>query len=1090
MRKRILPAWTIVMLTMGMFAAAPAHGENGRLWLRYPAVSPDGQRIAFALRGQIYTVDAREGGVASPVTSPGHYAHRPVWRPDSKEIAFASDLNGDDDVFVTDNSTGRTHRLTWSSDPERPTSFTPDGKSVLFTRAALGDPVASLQTPLNGNRHLYRLDTGTGRDRLVLPNQADQAVWNRDATELLYSYDPSLDPVSRQHRVASNARQVWLYDAASGRHTRLFDPNFDALNPVWGPGGRTIYFLGEASGTLNVWRYDRDSGESVQVTRHEDHPVRYLSVSDAGDVVYAQGGTIYRIDAGSETPRPLPILIPERRMDQSRRERLTRAEEFVSSPDGAFHAVVANAEVFLVDRAGNHRQVTDTPSPEKNVAFSPDGGKLVYAALRDGLWGIYGIDLHRDQTGNHLALSYEEVPLIAGKENAYQPKFSPDGSKLAYVAERREIKVFDFASGKTAVLFGPDDYNTTYSDRDLWLAWSPDSRHLVVPWKSVPFDLVYAAGIVPADGSAPIRPLTQSVTEINEAAWSGDGTQIVATTPMYGLRTLDQGASFSDFYRVFMSDEARGDFLATQEDATSPEAPDFLDEDETEEPDGFPGYAFQQDRRSHLEGRLTADSAIHQFWEPMPDSPHILSLAMDMGMNSSVVRTNLHGGAIEEIASLDGLEVENVSYVPALRVLDIKTADSVISLPLDRPAERRVVPFALENLADAEARRAAAFEQVWSDIKYKYYRADIEGRDWDRIGAYYRSYLGSIASDRELAQLVEEMFGELSASHLFVSRPSMRAASGLRTETAALGFYADYAYDGPGVRIREVLGGGPLDRAVLNVGPGDIVVSVDGRAVENSGAIDRMLNGFAGRQVAIGIKGAGGAERQIVVRPIALAEQQMLAHRRWIDARRALVAERSRQCIVYEYVPAMDNNAYLGAYGRLLASADTARAALIDIRSNTGGNLHRQLVNLLSGEAYAQVGRTDRLSRFEPLDRWTKPSAVLVDSFAYSDGSIFPRAYQDADVGKVIGDRVLNTGTGVDYVRSDVVAGLVYGIPVQPFRGLDGAFYENSVVIPDVEVSYDPNMANQGTDNQLEAAVDTLMAEIGLDSDCRPAARP
>lgn len=181
----------------------------------------------------------------------------------------------------------------------------------------------------------------------------------------------------------------------------------------------------------------------------------------------------------------------------------------------------------------------------------------------------------------------------------------------------------------------------------------------------------------------------------------------------------------------------------------------------------------------------------------------------------------------------------------------------------------------------------------------------------------------------------------------------------------------------------------------------------------------------------------------------------------------------------------MNNDGYLTASGRLLAARDTAEAALVDIRANNGGNLHRQLLTLLDGRAYAQVGREDRAWATEPLNQWIGPSAVLIDSYAYSDGSIFPKAYQDLGLGPVVGDRLMNTGTGVNYIGSLLIPGLTYGIPVQPFRHMDGSYYENSEIMPDIEIRYDPNAAQEGRDVKLEAAVDALTETLGPDRDCR-----
>jgi tricorn protease len=1072
-----LPLATLVLLG----CAAAAHGADEPQWIRYPAISPDGGRIAFSYRGQIFTVPAA-GGAARAVTSQGHYSYAPVWSPDSAEIAFASDINGDDDVFVTDGSGKRVHRLTWTSRREVPTGFSPDGDTVLFTSRGLGDPVATVQTPLNGSPHLYQVDTDGSDRKLVLPNQARHATWSPDGASLLYSYDPSLDPASRQHRVASNARQVWLYDRVSGKHRRLFESAHDATDPAWGPDGNSVYYLGEQSGTLNVWVHDLRTDSSRQLTFHEAFPARHLSVARDGTVAYVHAGRLHLLAPGANQPREIEVAFSEAQMDQPTRRRGFETSEFVTSPDGAYVAVVSAAEIVLIDRQGNTRQLTDTPAPEKDVAFSPDSGLLAYAAQRDGVWGIYGVNLQREEAETGLALTYEEHPLVVGEENAFQPQFSPDGSKLAYVHARREVRVLDLVTGETYAPFGPGDYNTSYGDGDIWFNWSPDSRSIVSSWKSVPFAVVSKAAIMPADASGPLRPITTSMPDIGEAVFSGDGTQIIAQTRHFGLRTIDENEVVSDFYRIFVSDEARADFLDEADGRTL-----WTNEEDDDDDDTGRGYAFQPERKTYLEGRLTAQSAHHFAFKPLADSPYMLSVAADIGLNSvSVLSIDLRDGQMTEIAGIGDIEAEAFSIAPQARILDIKTADGIVTVPIDAPDQRRFLPVSIEQDLDGAARRRAAFDQIWADIRFKYYRSDVEGRDWDRIGAHYRGYLDSIASDRELADLVDEMFGEISASHLFVSYQPDAASRRPGTATASLGVYLDPDHEGPGVGVAQILDGGPLDRDSFGIGPGSVITSVDGRPLPEAGGLERALDGKAGRPLQIGIMRPGETgETLIGVRPITLAEEGALAYQRWVDTRRAHVDERSRRCIAYQHVAAMFNADYVDAYGRLMSARDTARAAIVDVRSNTGGNLHRQLLNLLDGEPYAQVGREERQRDVEPLNRWNGPSAVVIDSFSYSDGSIFPQAYQDIGLGPLVGERLLNTGTGVNYIQSALAPGLSYGIPVQPFRRLDGTYYENLEIEPDILVPHDPNALAAGRDPQLDAAIDALMDKIGKDADCR-----
>ena len=132
-----LSAISLLALMVGITPAqAQPSGEAPR-WLRFAAISPDGEAISFTHRGQIFVVPA-DGGLAVPVSNQRAYSHHAVWSSDSEKLAFASDLSGDDDVYVTDFS-GALKRLTFSSAAELPSSFSPDGQEVLFEALRLGD---------------------------------------------------------------------------------------------------------------------------------------------------------------------------------------------------------------------------------------------------------------------------------------------------------------------------------------------------------------------------------------------------------------------------------------------------------------------------------------------------------------------------------------------------------------------------------------------------------------------------------------------------------------------------------------------------------------------------------------------------------------------------------------------------------------------------------------------------------------------------------------------------------------------------------------------------------------------------------------
>ena len=149
------------MLLVALGSSLWAQNSSNPLWMRYPAISPDGKHIAFSYMGNLFRVSS-DGGMAELLTSNAAYDFSPVWSPDGQTIAFASNRYGNFDVFTIPAMGGEAMRLTFHSADEIPSAFSPDGKSILFS-ACIQDNANNIQFPSGALSELYSVPTQGGR---------------------------------------------------------------------------------------------------------------------------------------------------------------------------------------------------------------------------------------------------------------------------------------------------------------------------------------------------------------------------------------------------------------------------------------------------------------------------------------------------------------------------------------------------------------------------------------------------------------------------------------------------------------------------------------------------------------------------------------------------------------------------------------------------------------------------------------------------------------------------------------------------------------------------------------------------------------
>lgn len=1120
------------MAAAGLLAGTSltAQAQSNGDWYTGAAISPDGKTIAFTYKGDIYSVSAK-GGKAVPLTVNAAWDGSPVWSNDGKSLAFASDRHGSMDIFVMPSGGGKAKRLTYHNAGDRPFSFTADDTAVTFGSARTDAAKASL-FPRGSLPELYKVSVNGGTPEMVLTTPAEEAQWNKDGTKLLYREEKALESDLRKHDVSAFARDIWMYDAETGAHTQLTDFAGADHNPVWGRKNKVFYTSEEADSTFNVWRLDLESGSRQAVTNYKKHPVRSLSIAKNGLMAYVHHGSIYTVKDGN---RPKSVKI-EIATDGHGRDVETinvssRIRDFSVSPKGKEVAFVARGEVFVTSSEfRTTKRITDTPAQERSVDFAPDGKSIVYAAERDGKWKIVQSKIaSEDEKYFFASTKIDETVLHEGDNEAFQPMFSPDGKKVAFIANRDAVKVIDIESGEVKTALGAE-HNYSYADGDISFDWSPDSKWLTVDFAPRNRLFITNIAVVPADGSEAPRDISLSGYQDGGPSWHSGGNAVLWYSARYGQRDHGSWGREFDVMAAFLNQDAFDKFSMSKEEyelmkelekdkeKKKKEEEEKKKKEEAEakkaaeaekaDSDKADEAKSDDDAKKTDEKKTDGKDKSDKDKKDKKDKVKPIKIEWD-GLEDRTVRLTRHASALADaVLTKDGEKLYYLSSFEGgfdLWMQDLREGDTKLVTKLGARnasfeltddeknlfvlADGRLSKFKLnggsasrkgvglnatmELRADDE--REYFYEHIWRQVKDKFYNPNMHGIDWDAMKADYAVKLDSIGNNRDFARMMEEMLGELNASHTGAYYFGANVPNA--DSVATLGLLFDMSDTSGALKIDEVLDKSPFKKASSDVKAGMYLSAIDGVALDGSKNLYALLNHKGGDRVRLTFTKEDGSTFDEVIKPIHRGAEAQLMYERWVKNREKLVEELSGGRIGYVHVRGMNDRSFRKVYSDVLGKNFDKEAIIVDTRWNGGGWLHNDLAKLLNGKQYLKMKVRGRVYEGDPLDQWYKPSIVVMGEGNYSDAHAFPYTYKALEIGELVGMPVPGTMTAVWWERLHS-GDMVFGIPQVGMLDGNGEYLENAQIEPDHRVKNDPVSSADGQDKQIEKAVEVMLKQL------------
>ena len=246
-------------------------------------LSPKGERALFVARGDIFTAPIEKGPTRNLTNNSDAHDKWARWSPDGSQIAFVSDADGEDEVYLIDqDGSGEPVQLTDGGQAMRYTpEWAPDGRRLAFS---------------DKDGKLYLVDVESKRVTLIADEERRQI---RD-----YTWSPRGGYLAFTLTDPTAFRSIYIWSVADGQLHRITSEYFNEFSPAWDPEGNYLYYLGDREFAPQIgsfeWNYalDRETGIFALALRKDvAHPL----APESDEVTVEEAGDETELETGDET---------------------------------------------------------------------------------------------------------------------------------------------------------------------------------------------------------------------------------------------------------------------------------------------------------------------------------------------------------------------------------------------------------------------------------------------------------------------------------------------------------------------------------------------------------------------------------------------------------------------------------------------------------------------------------------------------------------------------------------------------------------------------------------------------------------------
>jgi tricorn protease len=1047
MKKLYLSLFTILVC----FATARAQDAY---FTSYPTLTPDGKTVIFSYEGDLWKVDIGNP-VAVRLTAMQGEETSPHVSPDGKWLAFSSNQFGNNDVYVMPLTGGEIKQLTYHDANDQVDSWSWDSKSIYF----------------NSNRYNsfseYKIGIDGGTPKRVFGNYFNTihgVVEHPTSGELFFSntWESFLFP-NRKHYKGSYNPDIQSYNPETKVYKKYTDwIGKDFWTTIDKKGN--IYFVSdEANGEYNLYTFI--DGKKTALTNFTTSIKRPFVSANGEKVVFEKDYQLYLYDVASKQTQKLAFSIYRNDVLPKEQEFDVKGkiENFDVSPDGKKLAFISRGELFVSDVEGKFIKHLDKGNSERaaEVKWLPDNRSLIFSQTAGGYFNWYTIAA--DGTGS-------EKQITSDKANDRQLTTNKEHTQGAYLSGREEVRLIDLKALTSKTIAKDEIWG--FEDGAPYI--SPKGGYVVYSAHRNFEEDIFVYNI----NSGQTMNLTNSGVSESEPFWSPDEKYLYfsssRTHPDYPYGTTDAHIyrmplyKFEDEFRMDKFDDLFKDAKKGDIADKAPEKKALLPASKPEElPINTEDLMKRLQRISTSFGAQRAPYVMQK-----GDKTHVLYVSNQDAGKWGLFHTTLQpfdDDKTEKVsADIFGYDVETAGdkyYVLASGNISTFNFDN-------NKLEKIDMDYKFDRNMAGEFKQM--FDEAWAGLEENYYDGDFHGADWKKMHDQYATYLPYLTNRADLRLLMNDLLGELNSSHQGFYSNGSEETKTLRYRTMETGIVFD---DDDPYKVKELLKTSAAYRFGADIQPGDRLKAVNGTAVDEKQDRNFYFTKPSLEKEMELTFDRGGKTITVKLHPESSGDLSGNLYDEWIENNRKEVTDKSKGRIAYSYMKNMGTDALESFMEDMVDDAYKKDALILDLRYNTGGNVHDAVLQFLSQKPYLQWqyrgGQKTQQPNFTPS---AKPIILLVNEQTLSDGEMTATGFKALGLGKIIGTEtyrwiIFTSGKGL-------VDGSFYRIPAWGCFTLDGKDIEKNGVSPDIYVKTDFTDRLDNKDPQLDRAIEEIMKQL------------